>query len=148
MPVSFPIRLEGDPRAMRFSSVELDDKSLRSPEAIGLNFGATEIEQRIELWIWQPGARKKRGELVLELASGSATGPSTEATQAGLDRARSAPSGVPFEHPFKVMEAKPVQIFGLADRSFKAVDGRPSGNIEEGSGKCGDGNPAPHSHLV
>jgi hypothetical protein len=147
-PIAFPVGLERRTGPVCAAAVEFDDHPLRSPKAVSFDLVAVDVEQDVQLTSRQVGAGKQRRKSVLELAATPTPRPSSEATQAHLDRRRPAPARMELQQPLQSLEPKAMEVFRLAKRRFKSFGRHLGGNVEEGASESGDRDPAPHSQFV
>jgi hypothetical protein len=130
------------------ATIQFDDQALRGPEAIGLDFESTQVEDRVEAGWRQLALGKQSRKPDLKPTAGPAARTATETAQAGSDRRRPSSSGVPFQQGFEIPQPKPMKVFRLANCPFQAFIRAFQGDVEEGSSERRDRNPPPRCHLV
>lgn len=146
--ISFTVRLERATRSVCLASVQFDDHSLVTPEAVRLNPSSVELEQGIEPRDRKVRVTKQSGEPLLELASNATARPVAEAVEAG-SKSRGAPlSTMPFQECIEILRAYPMEVFRLADYPFQATSGKRVGDGEDGPGKRGYRDPSSRCDLV
>lgn len=126
-PISFAIGLERRAGPVRLTAVELNDQPLCSPEAVGFDLDAifaiyAQVKQDVELGLGQVGAGEQRREPILQLAAPPTTRTTAESAKTRLDGPRPAPARMSIEQFLQALDAKPVAVFGLADRSFESLN--------------------------
>lgn len=146
--VAFAVGLECRTGSMSLPAIEFDDHPLRSPEAVGFDRLAVDVEQDIQLGSWQVGACEQRREPVLEPAATPARRSTPEAAQARPDRRHPSSARMKLQQPLQLLELKAMEIFGLTESRFKGFRGHLGSDVEKGASERGDGDTSPQRLLV